>query len=243
MSILKAKVLMARKLRFRSNSSNDKNLDEEPDSAIVFCDAKPPQQQVLAIPDSTQPTSDSTQPTSDSNPSGSEANQSGSDTNISGPEINQSASIVEEQPTKKTRRKIPGGHITPEKIRCAKNIAKNYGRAICNFACTKISKAYLTPILKAHGVSAREFTAHMKKVKPTINGIDTFRMLLVSREEDTLKIIAYKKVFREIGEVFIKYFSVNWIFSSKIIHKLTYLKFRFKILRRLQNPEFFTYLK
>jgi len=144
---------------------------------------------------------------------------------------------------KQPRRKIPGGFVTPEKIRCAKNIAKNYGRAISNFATSEIAKPYLEPLLRKQSIEMKEFLEFMRVNKRTIKGIDTFRALLLYKETDDKKLIANKKIFQEIGIIFIKYFSVNWIFTSKIVHKLTYLKFRFKVLRRIQNPELFTYIK
>lgn len=148
-----------------------------------------------------------------------------------------------EKSGKTKRRKIPGGHITPEKIRCAKNIAKNYGRAISNFACSKIAEPYLLPILQAENVQMKEFTDYMKATKLSINGIDSFRAMLLRKDGESEQVAAYKRVFQQIGKVFVNYFSVNWIFDSKIVHKVTYLKFRFKILRRLKNPESFTYMK
>ena len=52
-----------------------------------------------------------------------------------------------------------------------------------------------------------------------------------------------KRVFKAIGIIFIRDFTVNWVYNSKIADKLTHLKYRFKMLRRVQNPEFFTYLE
>jgi hypothetical protein len=171
---------------------------------------------------------------------------SSDDTNIFPKQRNskkKNAKFEEEEKPRKPRRKIPGGHITPEKIRCAKNIAKNYGRAIGNFAVSDIAKPYILPILNQEGSDMKAFSDFVKATKSTIKGIDTFRALLMIHDTEEDNVVRCKKVFRKIGEVFIKYFSVNWIFSSKIIHKLTYLKFRFKILRRIKNPELFTYLK
>ncbi len=139
--------------------------------------------------------------------------------------------------------KCMGSPKTPEKIRCTKNIVKNYGRVIAKFACSEISLPYLIPILNEKGVSYSDSMAFFTKAKTKIQGIDTFRALVLVTEEDNPKEAAFKEVFQRIGEVFIKYFSVNWIFHSKILHRGTYLKYRFKMLRRLQNPELFTYLK
>ena len=63
------------------------------------------------------------------------------------------------------------------------------------------------------------------------------------RQIDSFEQQELKKVFSLIGEVFIKDVSVNWIFAARIKYKKAYLKFRFKVLRRIKNPEFLTYLR
>lgn len=141
------------------------------------------------------------------------------------------------------KRKNSANPKTPEKIRCTKNIVKNYGRAIAKFACSEMALPYLVPILKGQEIEFSEAMTFFTKAKNKIQGIDTFRELVLIRSNDTPKEIAFKITFQKIGEAFIKYFSVNWIFHSKILHRSTYLKYRFKMLRRLQNPELFTYLK
>jgi len=60
----------------------------------------------------------------------------------------------------------------------------------------------------------------------------------VSEEELNLK-----KVFQEICIIFLKFFCVNWLYNSKISEKIAHLKYRFKLLRRVRNPQYFTYLK
>jgi len=137
----------------------------------------------------------------------------------------------------------PGSPKTPEKIRCTKNIVKNYGRAIAKFACSEMALPYMLPILKEKGVEYSDALSFFSKAKTKIQGIDTFRALVLVLPTDTAKEAALKEAFQAIGEVFIKYFSVNWIFHSKILHRTTYLRYRFKMLRRLQNPIMFTYLK
>ena len=132
---------------------------------------------------------------------------------------------------------------TPEKIRCTKNIVKNYGRAIAKFACSEMALPYLIPIINERGIEYADALAFFTKAKTQIQGIDTFRALVLVYPHDDAKEEAFKITFQKIGEAFIKYFSVNWIFHSKIVHKSTYLKYRFKMLRRLNNPELFTYLK
>jgi len=80
-------------------------------------------------------------------------------------------------------------------------------------------------------------------MKDMIGGISSFRLLLVVLEKDTPEEVAFKKIYGALAEAFIKYFSHNWIIHGRMGHKDVYLKYRFKMLRRIRNPESFTYLK
>jgi len=83
----------------------------------------------------------------------------------------------------------------------------------------------------------------MKEKKETTNSMESLRKLLIEEEGDTQLDVVTKAVFKEVSIIFMKYFAVNWIFSGKLVHKTAHLKFRFKMLRRIKNPEYFTYLK
>ena len=76
-----------------------------------------------------------------------------------------------------------------------------------------------------------------------MSSIESIRVLLIKDKKDDLTMSAYKLIFQEISIMFLKYFCVNWIYGGKIIQKKAHLKFRFKILQRIQDPEHFTYLK
>ena len=133
-------------------------------------------------------------------------------------------------------------NLTPEKTRETKNIVKNFGKAICNFAVSKIALPYLENIIQEEGVKLESFIAYVNQSKGDICGLYKFRALLIPQKEDSEEIAAFKRVFKRIGEVFIKYFSVNWIFHGRVQYKEAHLKFRYKMLRRIQKPELFTYL-
>jgi len=151
-----------------------------------------------------------------------------------------------ETPYISTRRKERNTEVihTKDKGNSTKNIVKNYGSAIISFSYSELSKPYLEPFLEEFQISSKEFTDFVDGSKSAVTGITSFRnMLMINEEEDDEKCVACKSVFQKIAEVFIKYFSVNWIFSGKVTHKLTYLKYRGKMLRRIQNPELFIYLK
>jgi len=125
----------------------------------------------------------------------------------------------------------------------SKNIVKNYGRAISAFILSDISMPYLEPMVKREGVKLEDLRNFISTGKESIDGISSFRGLLLMREGEDKKIKSFKRILGEMSVVFIKYFSVNWIFSSKLRNKIAHLKCRFKMLRRVLDPEHFTYLK
>ena len=122
-----------------------------------------------------------------------------------------------------------------------KNIAKNFGKAICNFSLSDLALTYLNPLLEEKEIEYKDFQRFVNKAKEKIKGILSFRSVLMTHEDDSPKAKALKEIFKAIGVVFIKYFSVNWIFHGKILHKKAHLNFRFKMLRRIQSPELFTF--
>jgi hypothetical protein len=148
---------------------------------------------------------------------------------------------LETQPDTRKRKKRRSKARRPT-LAC-KNIVKNYGRAIAHFAASSLAFPYLHGFLKESKVDYEEFVEYAKGLKDHIQTINTFREVLLIEENDSETEKCFKKLLQLAAEVFIKYFSVNWIFSGKLVYKLEYLKFRGKMLRRVQNPEAFTYIK
>lgn len=138
---------------------------------------------------------------------------------------------------------VPQARVDP--ILSTKNIVKNYGRAICNFSVSPVAEMYLKDIIdkNAEEASIAEFVAYINENKERIDTIERFQQALLVNDDDESKDASIKRIFREIGIVFIKYFSVNWVFSGRLTYKMEHLKFQSKMLRRLKNPELFTYLK
>jgi len=132
---------------------------------------------------------------------------------------------------------------SPYTTRCIKNVAKNYGRAICNFILAGLGDPYLEKMTLGHEVTIEGFKNFIKEKKNTLDGIDQFREMLLTKEDDPQEVNQYRIMFQKLGEIFVKYFSVNWIFGGRLNYKQEYLKFRYKVLRRIQNPELFTYIR
>ncbi len=143
----------------------------------------------------------------------------------------------------KTKVVSPKKNIDSEDGKATKNVAQNFGRAICNFATSDIAAPYLIPILEKEKANMKLFKEYMNQAKKRMDGVLHFRETLLINENDSMELKSIKKAFAEIGEVFIKNFSVNWIFHGKVSYKKAYLKYRFKLLRRIKNPELFTYLR
>lgn len=125
----------------------------------------------------------------------------------------------------------------------AKNIIKNYGRALQNFAISNMVVPYIVPLLAQEKVTLKDFRRFFYSKKKQVRSIAGLRNLLLANVNDDHETAAFKRVFQTISIIFIKYFSVNWIFSGKLLNKSAHLKCRFKMLRRIKNPENFTYLK
>ena len=125
-----------------------------------------------------------------------------------------------------------------------KNIAINYGQAIISFALSKLAVPYLQPHCDKEDLRISDFDAFVRQSRKMVGGISGFRaLLMVNDGVDDEKTIKFKKLFQVISEIFIKYFSVNWITHGRMTHKLVYLKFRSKMLRRVRNPEHFSYIR
>ena len=157
-----------------------------------------------------------------------------------GEPVKESAPVTTRR-TRSKKRKIPEQNL--DEMRSTKTIVKNFGKAIASFALSPLSSPYLSPLLDKEGLNSNKFERFSIEGKDSIEGIDTFRSLLLVKDTDDNQTAACKRVFQGIAEVFIKYFSVNWIYSGRMVNKKFHLKCRFKMLRRIQNPQLFTYLK
>mgnify|MGYP006976757834 FL=1 len=124
-----------------------------------------------------------------------------------------------------------------------KNVVKNYGRAISSFACSRLSIPYLNNIQRELSFNLQSFLTYASNLKNTIQSIPSFRDAILIEENDTVEMKTNKLVFQKIAEIFIKYFSVNWIFSGKLLYKLEYLKLRSIMLKKIKAPNTLTSLK
>jgi len=141
------------------------------------------------------------------------------------------------------RRRVPGCVLTPENIRITKNIVINYGKAIASFAVSSLAYPHLEAQLKQENLKVERFHNYVKEFKTKIGGISSFRQILIYDYDDTQEVRVFKKIFKSLAEIFIKHYSINWVTNGRMCFKEVYLKYRLKLLRKIQDPESFTYLK
>lgn len=148
-----------------------------------------------------------------------------------------------QKPPKKNKPKAKEIPKKTSKSPPLKNITVNYGTAMATFASSYHAIPYLKPLLIERGITMTDFNMFVTDAREAIRSIQTFRSLLIIDGKDNETTVACKEVFQRICVVFIKFFSVNWIMHSRLRHKMDYLKFRFKMMRRIQRPELFTCIK
>ena len=71
--------------------------------------------------------------------------------------------------------------------------------------------------------------------KEVLNSKAAFIETLTFNEADSNFIRIFKETFRQLSLIFIKHYSVNWIFAGKTLNKEQYLKMRMKILNMIQS--------
>jgi len=123
------------------------------------------------------------------------------------------------------------------------NVMKNYARAMVNFALSALADPYLEKMKGKYLMDAGKFKVTLLGYKKKVNCIKHLRGILLISDQDTEEMKTFKRIFQELCVIFMKYFSVNWIYHGKMLEKSKYLHYRGKMLRRVQNPEYFTYLE
>jgi hypothetical protein len=141
---------------------------------------------------------------------------------------------IQKQADKRSKKALKAKEY--EKKLATKNIIKNYSRAIGNFAMSDLFLPYVSDDPLCATIDWKEFVAFSKDARDTIQNIDNLKERLIINENDEPKIVTFKRLFKMAAEIFIKYFSVNWIFSAKLIYKQCYVQYRGTLLRGIQNP-------
>ena len=141
------------------------------------------------------------------------------------------------------RPRTPGHLKTPKAALSIKNIVKNFGKAICSFICSDLALPYVKSLAHTQKFNAELFTQYVFNIKETIDSVQGFRNSLLITDLDNQDIATYKVAFGELGRVFIRRYSISWIFNGRLRHKEEHLRFRSKLLRKMEKPENLIYLK
>jgi len=123
------------------------------------------------------------------------------------------------------------------------NVMKNYARAMINFALSPLAEPYKEKIAESRQITSEAFRKILLEEKKRINCITNLRNLLLVEDQDTEVMKIFKPIFQKLSEIFIKFFSVNWIYNGRLEDKFKYIQYRGKMLRRVQDPRHFTYLE
>jgi len=125
------------------------------------------------------------------------------------------------------------------RVSSGNNIMKNYARAFVNFGLSSLA----LPHISNGDISPEKFQQILKSKRKNANCIKGLRGLLLQERRDSRDMRAFKIIFQKLCEIFMKYYCVNWIFHSRVDDKMKHLSYRGKILRRVKDPEHFTYLE
>ncbi len=123
------------------------------------------------------------------------------------------------------------------------NIIKNYGREMTSFALSTMAETYLKEVTGKYGVKMSKFLRFVRAKENSANCIRKLREMPPIQSDMNRPDFRLRQVFQEISIIFLKFFCVNWLYNSKIDGKIIHLHYRFKILRRVKDPDNFTYLK
>jgi len=135
---------------------------------------------------------------------------------------------------------LKGSSITMNKKGCynpnlSRNITSIFFKAICNFMISGPSLPYLQPALLKENVQFDEFYDFVNQVKIERSRLIDFISALKPHMNDSDKILACKRTMKLMTIVFVKYFSLGWIFQEQEGFKMPFLKMRFKLLKRIRN--------
>ena len=138
----------------------------------------------------------------------------------------------------KTKRKAKKNLRLSQRL---KNMIKNYGKKCAYFAISDEGINLINDQVNENEISL--FKLFIKNRITGITNICSFRDMLLVKKDDTIEISKFKKAFQCVSEIFISNYATKWIFNSPRIRDVKgHLFARFKMLRRVRNPEYFTYI-
>lgn len=118
-----------------------------------------------------------------------------------------------------------------------KNIPKNYGKAIVSFI--ENNKELVKRVLsKFSSMTYISFMNILRARKNKINSIADLRSFWLESDDDE-----FPKIARILSNVFLRHFSLEYIFNSRISNFSGHVKYRARLIEALRDPEHFTSIK
>ncbi len=111
-----------------------------------------------------------------------------------------------------------------------KVILNDFQKAFVGFAGSALALPYLNNFAEKHGVCSEYFKRTLEARKRPISSMEK---LWAIENGDLPRLRAFKLVFRDLCEVFLKTFCFDWIFALVKDEKMKYLNLRSKLLRRV----------
>jgi len=131
---------------------------------------------------------------------------------------------------------LRGAQRRTYKFKSQRSLNSKFIRAIYHFSLSEDASPYLKPFLAKESI---EFDVFMQFVVQkttqrnfTLSGFISGLRLL---PDDAGKVVACKRIMESIGLVFMKYFSIDWIFKGKGCFKMGYLRLRSKLMRKMRE--------
>ena len=117
-----------------------------------------------------------------------------------------------------------------------KNIPKNYLKAINSFIK---SSPYTKTVIRENNVSESNLRMNMKRLELRGNSIQTLRKMWGSENMNNKG----RKCIRILSYIFMRKYSLSYIFNSKVKNYRTHLKYRKKLIEGIENPISFNHIK
>ena len=113
-------------------------------------------------------------------------------------------------------------------------ITREYANAMVHFCLSPLAFPYLSVEGETQGISYSNFGEILQEKWQKKKSL---RKMLVIEERDSVRMRAWKIVFKSLCQVFLEKFCVGWILVGKMADKMAYFKYRGKMLRMLETPQ------
>jgi len=114
---------------------------------------------------------------------------------------------------------------------------KQFINVCLSFLLSTLGSPYTAAELESQGVSHEVFEKFLNLWRGKINNTQTLLGLLVVRIYDSKETVACKLVFKEMIQLFLRHFSLDWILKNdKTGNKMRFLRYRSKLIKKLQKP-------